>query len=80
MLVVDEGYDYYGNYFVYVYGVGKLDVVLEGNILILYLDSLLINLVGFEYVVSSGKDKDIVCVVVKNLCEVNCMFVIDVVV
>lgn len=51
----------------HVHGVGKLDVVLDGQALSLHLDSPLVNLVGFEHAANSAKDKAAVQAMTKTL-------------
>lgn len=51
----------------HVHGVGKLDVVLDGQTLSLHLDSPLVNLVGFEHAANSAKDKQAVQAMTKTL-------------
>jgi len=51
----------------HVHGVGKLDVVLDGQTLSLHLDSPLVNLVGFEHAANSTKDKQAVQAMTKTL-------------
>lgn len=76
----DYDYDYvYGSLGKYEYGVVQLNVVLDGKIFELELDSLVMNLVGFEYVVSIDVDKVVVvnvCVQLEKLLELFVLLVI----
>ncbi|MFZ1181293.1 MAG: DUF2796 domain-containing protein [Herbaspirillum sp.] len=59
----------------HVHGIGRLDVVLDGKMLSLHLDSPLGNLIGIEHAVSSAKDRQAAQDMARTLRNAAAMFV-----
>src|SRR5580765_5971727 len=59
----------------HVHGIGRLNVVLDGKMLSLHLDSPLDNLIGIEHVVDSAKDRQAAQDMARTLRNAAAMFV-----
>jgi hypothetical protein len=59
----------------HVHGVGKLDVVLDGNTLSMHLESPLINLLGFEHAATSAPDRLAIQTMARQLRAASTLFV-----